>query len=105
MQATWIMPDGTTISADDVPAGRNLMAAAVARNVPMVIGECGGNLSCATCHVQVDAAWQARAGTPSDFEDAMLDATEAARTDASRLSCQIRMTADLDGIILHVPQH
>ena len=101
MQATWVLADGSRLMAE-VPDGRNLMEAAVARNVPLVIGECGGNLSCATCHVQVDAAWTARVGGPSDFEDAMLDATEAERTDASRLSCQIRMTAELDGILLHV---
>jgi ferredoxin, 2Fe-2S len=102
MKATWILPDGSALTAD-VPDGRNLMEAAVARNVPMVIGECGGNLSCATCHVQVDAAWADRAGGPSDFEDAMLDATDAPRTPTSRLSCQIKMTAALDGLILHVP--
>jgi ferredoxin, 2Fe-2S len=102
MQATWIMSDGTRLTAE-VPEGCNLMEAAVARNVPLVIGECGGNLSCATCHVQVDAAWRDRVGGPSDFEDAMLDATEAERTDSSRLSCQIKMSADLDGIVLHVP--
>jgi ferredoxin, 2Fe-2S len=102
MQATWTLPNGTQLTAD-VPEGTNLMAAAVARNVPMITGECGGNLSCATCHVQVDAGWQAVAGLPGPFEDAMLDATEAARTPASRLSCQIRMTAALDGIVLHIP--
>ncbi|MGQ0564509.1 MAG: 2Fe-2S iron-sulfur cluster-binding protein [Gemmobacter sp.] len=102
MKATWALPDGTTITAD-VPAGHNLMEAAVAAGVPHVVGECGGNLSCATCHVQVDTAWTDRADTPSDFEDAMLDATDAPRADTSRLSCQIRMTAALDGIVLHVP--
>ena len=103
MKATWALPDGRSITAD-VPAGHNLMEAAVAAGVPHVIGECGGNLSCATCHVRVDAAWAERAGTPEDFEDAMLDATEAPRTHTSRLSCQIRMTAALDGIVLHVPR-
>ena len=102
MQATWVLPDGTTITAE-VPPGHNLMQAAVAAGVPHVIGECGGNLSCATCHVQVDAAWVALAGTPDAFEDAMLDATETPRTAGSRLSCQIRMQAALDGIVLHVP--
>ena len=103
MKATWILPDGTEISAD-VPAGHNLMEAAVAANVAGVIGECGGTLSCATCHVYVDDAWRARTGTAEDFEDAMLDATEAERTEASRLSCQIEMSGTLDGIILRVPE-
>ncbi len=103
MHAIWILADGRRITAD-VPEGRNLMEAAVAANVPRVIGECGGSLSCATCHVVVAAEWAAKTGTPADFEDAMLDTAEAERQATSRLSCQIRMTADLDGIILHVPQ-
>ena len=102
MKATWALPDGTTITADVTP-GHNLMEAAVAAGVPQVIGECGGNLSCATCHVQVDPAWTDRAGAPGSFEDAMLDATEAPRTEASRLSCQITMSAALEGIVLHIP--
>ena len=102
MNATWHLSDGRKITAEVAP-GHNLMEAAVAAGVPDVIGECGGNLSCATCHVHVDPAWSARAGTPGDFEDAMLDATDAPRTDASRLSCQIKMSATLDGIELHVP--
>tara|TARA_R110002074_G_scaffold176856_1_gene340414 strand:+ start:4288 stop:4602 length:315 start_codon:yes stop_codon:yes gene_type:complete len=103
MKATWILPDGTQKTAD-VPAGHNLMEAAVAANIPNVIGECGGTLSCATCHVYVDDAWRAKTGEAGDFEDAMLDVTEAERTGASRLSCQIEMSDDLDGIVLRVPE-
>ncbi len=103
MKAIWVLADGQKITAE-VKAGQNLMEAAVAANVPRVVGECGGSLSCATCHVVVDADWSARAGTVGTFEDAMLDVAEAERQDRSRLSCQIRMTPDLDGIILHVPQ-
>lgn len=102
MQATWILPGGRRIVAE-VPAGHTLMQAAVAANVPGVVGECGGSLSCATCHVFVDAAWVDVAGRPQSFEDSLLDATEADRTDASRLSCQITMVAALDGIVLRVP--
>ncbi len=103
MQATWVLAGGKQITAE-VKAGSSLMEAAVAARVPLVIGECGGSMSCATCHVVVDNDWVARAGAASNFEDAMLDATEAERQDRSRLSCQIKMTAELDGIILHVPQ-
>tara|TARA_R110002073_G_scaffold4803_1_gene30443 strand:+ start:28519 stop:28833 length:315 start_codon:yes stop_codon:yes gene_type:complete len=103
MKATWILPDGTQKTAD-VPAGHNLMEAAVAADIPNVIGECGGTLSCATCHVYVDDAWRAKTGEAGDFEDAMLDVTEAERTGASRLSCQIEMSDDLDGIVLRVPE-
>ena len=103
MKASWILPDGQTITAE-VKEGQNLMEAAVAASVPRVVGECGGPLSCATCHVVVSGDWAARTGTPGEFEDAMLDVAEAERQATSRLSCQIRMSAELDGIVLIVPQ-
>jgi 2Fe-2S ferredoxin len=99
---TWQLPDGSEISAD-VADGLNLMEGAVANNVPHVIGECGGCLSCATCHIYVHDDWRAKTGEMEDMEDAMLDATEAERTDNSRLSCQITASADLDGLVLIVP--
>ena len=102
MHATWILPDGRRITADVAP-GRPLMEAALDANVPGIIGECGGTMSCATCHVHVDDAWRAAAGGPSEFEDSMLDVVDAPRTEASRLSCQLTMSAALDGIILRVP--
>lgn len=103
MKATWILPDGREITAEVKP-GRHLMEAAVEAGVPGIIGECGGTMSCATCHVYVDEAWQAASGAPEDFEDAMLDATEAPRLDTSRLSCQLVMGPSLDGIVLRVPE-
>lgn len=103
MKATWILPDGRAIAAD-VPAGRNLMEAALAANVPGVVGECGGSLSCATCHVHVGDGWFGATGTPGDFEDAMLDVSDTPRAETSRLSCQIVMGPGLDGIVLRVPQ-
>lgn len=102
-KVTWKLPDGRLISAD-VPVGHNLMEAAVANNVPDVIGECGGCLSCATCHVYVDADWTDRAGPPGDMEGDMLEVTAAERRPESRLSCQITVTDSLDGIVLLVPQ-
>jgi 2Fe-2S ferredoxin len=102
MKATWTLPDGSTKTAD-VAAGINLMEAAVANGIPDIEGACGGCLSCATCHVFVDAAWLGKVGEVGDFEDAMLDVTEVERTNASRLSCQIVMSSGLDGISLTVP--
>ncbi|MCB1361218.1 MAG: 2Fe-2S iron-sulfur cluster binding domain-containing protein [Rhodobacter sp.] len=102
MKATWILPDGREITAE-VTAGHSLMEAAVAANVPGIIGECGGTMSCATCHVHVTDDWRAKVGGPSDFEDAMLDIVEGPRTEASRLSCQIEMSDTLDGLVLKVP--
>lgn len=102
MRVTWTLPDGTEHSAD-VAAGQNLMAAALSQGIAGIMGECGGCLSCATCHVIVDPAWADRTGTPGAFEEAMLDVTEADRAPASRLSCQIAMRPDLDGLRLFVP--
>ncbi|MEZ5798702.1 MAG: 2Fe-2S iron-sulfur cluster-binding protein [Paracoccaceae bacterium] len=103
MKATWILPDGQHLTAE-VNAGLSLMEAAVANNIPNVIGECGGNLSCATCHVYVADDWADKAGGVSEFEDAMLDVAEAERRPGSRLSCQLKMSEALDGIVLIVPQ-
>ena len=102
MQVIWKLPDGSEISAQ-VSDGTNMMEAAVANNVPNVIGECGGSLACATCHVYVEAAWISQTGAAGEFEDAMLDATEAERGPTSRLSCQILASQALDGLTLIVP--
>ena len=102
-KVTWILGDGREISAQ-VAIGHNLMEAAVANNVPDVIGECGGCLSCATCHVYVDPAWAAKTGRPGEMENDMLEITTAERKETSRLSCQIVASEELDGIVLRVPQ-
>jgi 2Fe-2S ferredoxin len=103
MKATWKLADGREITLD-VADGTTLMEAATQRGVPGIIGECGGSMSCATCHVVVDPAWADRAGGPGPYEADMLDITEAPRQPTSRLSCQMRMSTDLDGIVLHVPE-
>lgn len=103
MKATWIQADGTSVTLDVAP-GISLMQAATAKGVPLIIGECGGSMSCATCHVVVDPAWAERAGGPEGFEDQMLDISEAPRQANSRLSCQIVMRVELDGITVHVPR-
>jgi 2Fe-2S ferredoxin len=103
MKATWKLADGTEISAE-IANGTNMMQAAVDNNIPGVIGECGGCLSCATCHIYVEGAWLDKTGSADDFEDAMLDVAEAERTDTSRLSCQIEASDALDGLVLIVPQ-
>lgn len=98
----WQLSDGRTISAQ-VADGQNLMEAALAANVPGVVGECGGCLSCATCHVVVDAAWQDQVGPAEATESAMLDIVDGGPHAGSRLSCQILARAGLDGLLLHVP--
>lgn len=98
---TWKSFDGTTVSAE-VESGLSLMEAAVNLNVVGIFGDCGGALSCATCHVVVDEAWYDMVPRLTDMEGEMLDMVEGGRTHRSRLSCQIRVTEQLDGIILYV---
>ena len=103
MKATWILQDGSAVT-HEVPEGQSLMAVAVAKGVTGIVGECGGSLSCATCHVVVDPAWAAKTGAAEGFEEDMLDVAEAPRQATSRLSCQIKMRAELDGIVVRVPE-
>ncbi len=102
MKATWTLADGRAITLD-VKEGVSLMEAATQHGVPGIIGECGGSMSCATCHVVVATDWAERAGTPGTFEDDMLDITEAGREPNSRLSCQLKMSEAIDGIVVKVP--
>jgi 2Fe-2S ferredoxin len=86
----------------DANVGESVMAAAVRNGIPGIIGECGGNCSCATCHVYVDDDFSASVGA-GDMEDDLLDLGVADRRETSRLSCQIPVTEDLDGLTVHVP--
>ena len=87
----------------DAPAGWTVMDAAVKNNVPGIEAECGGACACATCHVYVDEAWIAATGTPQPMETDMLDFASDLR-DNSRLSCQIKITPALDGLIVRTPE-
>jgi 2Fe-2S ferredoxin len=94
--------DGTAIDVE-VAMGVSLMKAAVANSVDGIVGDCGGALSCATCHVMVDPAFEGALPPVSDNEDQMLDCTAAERQPNSRLSCQLVMCAELDGIVVTIP--
>jgi 2Fe-2S ferredoxin len=83
--------------------GRSLMQAAVSAGVDGIAADCGGCLTCATCHVIVDAGWAARLPALSADEDAMLDMTATPRAAGSRLSCQIELTTALDGLVVRLP--
>lgn len=98
----WLLPDGTRMS-DEVADGTHLMDAAQFRGVPGIDGECGGCLSCATCHVYVDEAWQSACAPPGEVESALLDVVSAPRQTGSRLSCQLICGPALDGLVLRVP--
>ena len=88
--------------AVDVPVGWSVMEGAVKNRVPGIDADCGGACACATCHVFVDAAWEAALPPKTDMEETMLDfAPDTAPN--SRLSCQLRVTSDLDGLIVRLP--
>ena len=79
------------------------MQAATRHDINGILAECGGNAMCATCHVYVDEAWLARLPAMGGDEDALLDGAAAERQTNSRLSCQIKLAADLDGLVLSLP--
>jgi 2Fe-2S ferredoxin len=94
--------DGTRFDLDAAD-GSTVMENAVRNSVPGIDAECGGACACATCHVYVDDAWTASVGGPAAMEEDMLDFAFEVRP-TSRLSCQIKMTDALDGLVVHVPE-
>ena len=82
---------------------QSLMRAAVAAGLDGIKADCGGTMTCATCHVYVDERWSTRLPVPSSDEDAMLEMTAAPRLPSSRLSCQIPLDSDLDGLTVTMP--
>ncbi len=89
----------------EVPEGLSVMRGAVNNNVPGIDADCGGECACATCHVYVDPAWLDRIGTPppGSQEETMLSFAAAAEPN-SRLSCQISMRSELDGLVVRMPE-
>lgn len=99
---TFIQSDGTS-QIVDAEVGLTVMEAAKKALVPGIEAECGGACACATCHVYVDDAWMEKVGKPSEMEEDMLDFAFDVR-DNSRLSCQIKVTDKLDGLVVRVPE-
>lgn len=100
-KVTFVHPSGERLTFE-AKAGQSIMDVAVNNMVPGIVGECGGACSCATCHVYVDEAWQARLLPADAMEQGMLEgAVEPGPL--SRLSCQIPMRDELDGIVVHIP--
>lgn len=104
------MPKITFISADggerivDIDNGLSVMEGAVQNLVRGIDGDCGGATACGTCHVHVDPAWTERVGGPaSDMEQQMLELSDV-KCPSSRLSCQIKVTDALDGLVLRMPE-
>ncbi len=87
----------------EVPAGMTVMAAALKNGIDGIVAECGGVCMCSTCHVFVDERFFPRLSPANDTEEAVLDISAEERQPTSRLSCQIKVTDDLDGLIVRVP--
>ena len=87
----------------EAKSGESIMLAATNNLVPGIDADCGGECSCATCHVLVPDEWLAKLAPRSETEESMLDLNPD-RTDNSRLSCQIPMSEELDGIVLNLPE-
>jgi 2Fe-2S ferredoxin len=87
----------------EVKTGLTVMEGAVKHNVPGIDADCGGACACATCHVYVDAAWTDKVGSPTAMEESMLDFAENVEPN-SRLSCQIKVTDALDGLVVRMPE-
>lgn len=98
---TFIQPDGSSREIDATP-GVTVMEAAKLHDIPGIEAECGGACACATCHVYVDPAWREAVGNPAEMEEDMLDFAFDVREE-SRLSCQIKVTDKLDGLVVRVP--
>jgi 2Fe-2S ferredoxin len=99
---TFIEPSGAR-RAIDAPAGITLMEAAVQNGVQGILALCGGACACATCHVYVDPTWLPRLQAREEMEEGMLESAWEPREN-SRLSCQIHVTPDLEGLVVTVPQ-
>ncbi len=103
------MPKITYISNDgeehtvETSVGMTVMRTAIAQGVPGIDADCGGSCACGTCHVYVDAAWADKLPAPGQAELDMLEFVSA-RQDNSRLSCQIDVTAALDGLMVTTPE-
>jgi 2Fe-2S ferredoxin len=99
---TYIESTGTPHTVD-VPSGLSVMEGAIRNNIPGIIAECGGACACATCHVHVAEEWMSRVGPQGALEHSMLEyASHVAEN--SRLSCQIRVTDSLDGLVVTIPE-
>lgn len=100
---TFVLPDGSRREVE-VFRGASAMSGAVQNGLDGILAECGGACACATCHVYVDPSCLDLVPPMSDLEEELLEAVAAERRDNSRLSCQIKVTPELDGkLVLHIP--
>lgn len=101
VKITWIVEGGERITAN-VPVGQSVMEASIMNDIPGIDGNCGGCLACATCHIVVEDA-PVDLGVAGGIEVEMLESADVPPTEKSRLSCQIAVTEELDGLVVRVP--
>lgn len=101
IQIQFIAADGETVQLVEAEEGGNLLAVAQGAGQPLE-GTCEGQMACSTCHVIVDREWFGKIPRASEEEEDMLDLASGARR-TSRLACQIMLTRELDGMIVHIP--
>ena len=102
VKITYIDHPGTARTVEG-EIGSTVMETAIKNGIPGIEAECGGACACATCHVYVDEAWREKVGPPSPMEEDMLDFGFDVKEN-SRLSCQIKVTAELDGLVVRTPE-
>jgi 2Fe-2S ferredoxin len=98
----YVTHDGNMYEAD-VAIGDSVMNGAVQNMIDGILGECGGVMSCGTCHCHIDAKWQGKIGEPDSIELKMLEASHNYEAN-SRLSCQLKVTAEMEGLTVHLPE-
>lgn len=101
MKITYVDAGGAEQTVDAAPGG-TVMEAALLNNVSGIVAECGGGCSCATCHVYVDPEWYARLDSPAPEEQELLEFLDGVQTN-SRLSCQLELTPEVDGLVVRTP--
>ena len=102
VKITYIDSEGTarTVNAE---IGATVMETAIKNDIPGIEAECGGACACATCHVYIEEPWRAKTGAASPMEEDMLDFGYDVRAN-SRLSCQIKVSEELDGLVVRTPE-
>ena len=100
---TYVEANGTR-HVQDVPVGHSVMQGAVDNGIDGILAECGGNAQCATCHVYVEEKYLPLLQRTTEAEAAMLENTAEPRRPNSRLSCQITVTGELEGLVVQLPE-
>ena len=103
VKITYVDASGIRQTIDAKP-GQSVMESAVKNNVPGITADCGGSCACATCRVYVDEAWREVLGPPTEMEQSMIEYSGDPMPGV-RLSCQIKVTQDLEGLVVHTPEH